>query len=165
MISGAQTVVEIPHVAQAMGSIPSGLFILTTGRGDAATGLLTSFVQQVGLDPLAVTVAIKRDRDVAELIRKEKAFCLSILRRESKQLLAHFARGFEENEPAFEGLCTELCELGIPYLSDAHGHLVCELIGESTWTDHVLFCATVIAGACHGDGEPWIHVRKNGLSY
>ena len=89
--------VEIPNAAQAMGSIPSGLFILTTGRGDEATGLLTSFVQQAGFDPLAVTVAIQRQRDVAELIRREKAFCLSILHRESKQLLAHFARGFEED--------------------------------------------------------------------
>jgi flavin reductase (DIM6/NTAB) family NADH-FMN oxidoreductase RutF len=157
--------VEIPNAAQAMGSIPSGLFILTTGRGNEATGLLTSFVQQAGFDPLAVTVAIQRQRDVAELIRKEKAFCLSILHRESKQLLAHFARGFEEGEPAFEGLSTELCDVGIPYLSDAHGHLVCELIGENTWTDHVLFCARVIGGACHGDGEPWIHLRKSGSSY
>ena len=157
--------VDIPIVAQAMGSIPSGLFILTTGRGDEATGLLTSFVQQAGFDPLAVTVAIQRKRDVAGLIRKEKAFCLSILRRESKQILAHFARGFEGGEPAFGGLSIELCDLGIPYLSAAHGHLVCELIGESTWTDHVLFCAKVIGGACHGDGEPWIHLRKSGLSY
>ena len=42
---------EIPPVAQAVGHIPSGLFILTVGRGEAATGLLTSFVQQVGFDP------------------------------------------------------------------------------------------------------------------
>ena len=153
--------VEIPDAAQAMGSIPSGLFILTTGRGDAATGLLTSFVQQAGFDPLAVTVAIQRKRDVAELIRREKAFCLSILRRESKRLLAHFARGFEGGEPAFEGLSTELCDLGIPYLSDAHGHLVCELIGENTWTDHVLFCARVIGGGGHSAGHPWTHLRKH----
>ncbi len=148
-----------------MGKIPSGLFILTVGQGDEATGLLTSFVQQAGFDPLTVTAAIRKERKVAELIRREKAFCLSILHEKSKYLLSHFARGYEQHELIFEGLSTELCELGIPYFPDAHGHLVCKLVGESTWSDHVLFCGHVVAGACHDDGEPWVHLRKNGLNY
>ena len=156
---------EIPGVAQAMGHIPSGLFILTVGHGNKATGLLTSFVQQVGFEPLAVTVAIKKQRSVSELIRSEKAFCLSILHEKSRHLLSHFARGFERHETVFEGLSTELCELGIPYFPDAHAHLVCKLVGEITWSDHVLFCGRVVAGACHDAEEPWVHVRKNGLNY
>ena len=156
---------EIPPVAQAVGHIPSGLFILTVGRGEAATGLLTSFVQQAGFDPLAVTVAIQKDRAVVDLIREERAFCLSILHEGSRQLMAHFAKGFEEKDPVFRGVSTELCELGIPYLADSHGHLVCELVGEVSWSDHVLFCGQIVSGACHDDGEPWVHVRKSGLGY
>lgn len=156
---------EIPTVAQATGRIPSGLFILTVGRGAAATGLLTSFVQQAGFDPLAVTVAIQKERPVVELIREERAFCLSILHEKSRQLMAHFAKGFDDNDPVFRGVSTELCELGIPYLSDSHGHLVCQLVGEATWSDHVVFCGEIVSGACHDDGEPWVHVRKSGQSY
>ena len=156
---------EIPPLARAMGRIPSGLFILTAGRGTGATGLLTSFVQQAGFEPPVVTVAINKKRGIADLIRQDKAFCLSILRSGAKKLVTHFARGFEPDEPAFEGLRIKLCGRGIPYLADAHGHLSCEVVGESGWSDHVVFCGKVIAGACHDDATPWVHVRTNGLSY
>lgn len=156
---------EIPGLARALGRIPSGLFILTAGRGSDATGSLTSFIQQAGFEPPAVTVALKKNRGIVDLIRRDGGFCLSILKNGSKQLMTHFARGFEPGAPVFEGLKTELSELDIPYLADAHGHLVCRVMGDSAWSDHVVFCGEVIAGACHDDADPWIHVRTNGLSY
>ena len=34
-----------------LGRLPSGLYVLTAGRGAAATGMLASWVQQVGFEP------------------------------------------------------------------------------------------------------------------
>lgn len=156
---------EIPHLARAVGRIPSGLFILTAGTGERATGSLTSFVQQAGFEPPAVTVALKKNRAIVELVRGDAGFCLSILHSGSKQLMTHFARGFDAGAPVFDGIRTRLSGLGIPYLPDAHAHLVCRVVGESGWSDHVVFCGEVIAGACHDDADPWVHVRTNGMSY
>ena len=53
---------ELPPHAQALGRIPSGLFILSAGTGDQATATLVSFVQQVGFEPPVVVVALRKGR-------------------------------------------------------------------------------------------------------
>ena len=46
-------------LAQALGRIPSGLFLVTTELGGAPLGFLGSFVMQVGFDPPTVCVAVE----------------------------------------------------------------------------------------------------------
>ncbi len=151
--------------AKALGSVASGLFVVTAGTGDKATGLLASFVQQGGFEPPVVMVAVKKGRSVEDLIRGHGSFCVSVLHDGSKALLGHFARGFEPGEPAFGGVAHAWDETGVPYLTEALANLSCKLVGESTWSDHVVFCGEVTAGSHLGEGEPMIHVRKNGLGY
>jgi flavin reductase (DIM6/NTAB) family NADH-FMN oxidoreductase RutF len=159
-------VAEAARFARALGAIPSGLFIVTAGSGDEATGFLASFVQQVGFEPPVVAVAVKLGRHVETVIRAGGTFCIAILDERSKGLLRHFARGFARGEPAFEGLRTERSASGVPYPADALAHLECEVIGEVVWTDHVLFGATVVGGKRRdGGGEPLIHLRNDGLAY
>ena len=152
-------------IAIGLGRIVSGLSVLTTGEGVRATGMLASFVQQAGFDPPAITVAVKKGRPIVEALRDHGKFCISVLHDGSIGLLAHFARGFEPGAPAFEGVETLPGKNGVPYLSDAHAHLACELIGEADWTDHIVFCGRVIDGNRLDDDQPLTHVRKDGLSY
>ena len=91
-------------VARALSRVPSGLFVLTAGAGEQATGMLASWVQQVGFEPPTVMVALKKGRAIEELVRREGVFCLAVLDEQSKPLMGHFARGFAPGEPAFEGL-------------------------------------------------------------
>ena len=157
---------ETPSWARALGRLPSGLFIVTAGVGDQATGFLASWVQQVGFEPPSVTAAVKSGRFVGDLIREHDAFCVSILDDSSKSLLGHFARGFEPGQPAFEGVAVGVSEAGVPFLKDAHAHLECRLEGSVDWSDHTLFCGSVVGGAISGrDEDPMVHIRKTGLSY
>ena len=156
---------EHSGTALGLGRIVSGLFVLTTGSGKAATGMLTSFVQQAGFEPPAITVAVKKGRPILDQLRETKQFCVSVLHDGSMSLLAHFARGFEPGAPAFEGVAIEEAQNGVPYLAEAHAHLACEVIGEADWTDHVIVCGRVLDGGRLDDDQPLTHVRKNGLSY
>jgi flavin reductase (DIM6/NTAB) family NADH-FMN oxidoreductase RutF len=157
---------DLPPFAPALGRLVSGLYIVTTGVDGDATGMLGSWVQQAGFEPPAVTVAMDRDRAVTEVFRACGHFCISVLAPSSMHLLKHFAKGFAPGENAFEGLDTALSANGVPYLVEAHAHLACKIIGESTWTDHVIFCGEVVGGSCASLEEaPATHIRKNGLSY
>ena len=156
---------ERTPIAEGLGRIVSGLFVLTTGEGEQATGMLASFVQQAGFEPPTVTVAVHKSRPIVELMRSHQKFCLSVLHDESIGLLAHFARGFDPGQPAFHGVSTTEAANGVPYLSDAHAHIACEVIGEADWTDHVVFAGRVIDGARADDDQPLTHVRKDGLNY
>jgi flavin reductase (DIM6/NTAB) family NADH-FMN oxidoreductase RutF len=153
-------------IARGLGRLPSGLYILTAGRGDAATGMLASWVQQVGFEPPALVVALKRGRPIEELVRREGTFCLAVLDADSKALLGHFARGFEPGQPAFEGVAIATSAVGVPYPTAAHAHLVCRVRAiADDWSDHSVVCAEVVGGDGELARQPLVHVRKNGFSY
>ncbi|MCA8956447.1 MAG: flavin reductase family protein [Planctomycetes bacterium] len=153
-------------LAAALGRVSSGLYVVTTGTGDAATGFLGSWVMQAGFAPPAVTVAVQRDRPIRELLARCGHFCISVLAPSSMALMKHFARGFGPGENAFAGIDTRFAECGVPFLPQAHAHLVCRVLGETAWSDHVIVCGEVLSGSCADLAEaPLTHTRKNGLSY
>ena len=153
---------DAPAWAQALGRVPSGLFIVTAGTGDDATGFLASWVQQVGFEPPSLSVAVKQGRHVAKLIRDHGTFCVSILDEPSKSLLGHFARGFAPGDPAFTGVDTERASGGVPYLADALAWLECRFVAEVDWADHSILCGEVIGGGMTREGDPLVHLRTTG---
>ena len=59
-------------ISRALGRVPSGLFIVTAGTGESATGFLASWVQQSSFEPPMVSVGIKKERPVLGVILEEK---------------------------------------------------------------------------------------------
>jgi flavin reductase (DIM6/NTAB) family NADH-FMN oxidoreductase RutF len=156
----------ISGLGQALGRIPSGLYILTVQLGERSTGMLASWVQQAGFDPPMVTVAIRRDRHVADWVAESGRFALSQLAVGSKALIRHFGRGFPPDAPAFEGVELRHDARGGPVLAGAMAFLDAEVAGELAAGDHRIFAARVVAGALlQPDAEPLVHVRANGFHY
>jgi flavin reductase (DIM6/NTAB) family NADH-FMN oxidoreductase RutF len=150
--------------AAALGLVPSGLFILTAGHGDTETGMLASWVQQCSFDPPQVVVAIQRDRPVHNLLTNGSAFAINVLAAGQTDLIKHFGKGFDRGQPAFEGLVLKHAE-GIPILPAALAHLTCVVAGHCKTGDHDLIVGRITGGGVHGEGQPYVHVRKNGLRY
>ena len=149
----------------ALGRVPSGLFILTVRHGDAETGMLASWVQQCSFEPPQVSVALKRDRDVWAWLGEGAAFTLNILDDSQTDMIGHFGRGFALGEPAFTGLEVERPGGAAPVLSEALAYLECRAAARLNAGDHDLLIARVGGGAMLSDGQPMIHVRKNGSHY
>jgi flavin reductase (DIM6/NTAB) family NADH-FMN oxidoreductase RutF len=153
-------------LAPALGRIPSGLYILTITHEDKTTGMLASWVQQAGFDPPMVTVAIRRDRHVADWVAAAGKFTLSQLAIGSKALIRHFGRGFPPDADAFEGLELRHDARGGPVLAGAMAYLDAEVAGDLLAGDHRIFVARITAGALlQRDAEPLCHVRANGFHY
>jgi flavin reductase (DIM6/NTAB) family NADH-FMN oxidoreductase RutF len=148
-----------------LGRIPSGIFILTVGDGERATGMLASWVMQAGFEPPMVTVAVKQGRYVGEWISQGDPFVLNLVADEQKHLLKHFGKGFEPGEPAFSGLAVRSAGNGVPALSEAIGHLECEMADCLESGDHRIFLARVSDGALANDLPPMVHIRKTGAHY
>lgn len=153
-------------IGRALSRLPSGIFVLTAGRGADATGMLVSFVQQVGFAPPALVVAVQKDKPITARVRRDGVFCLAVLDRDSRALMRHFARGFPPGVDAFAGLATATSSVGVPYPKLVHAHLACKVLGAvGDWSDHVVVCGEVLAGDGRLDAEPLVHVRKNGFHY
>ncbi len=157
----------VTPLAQALGRIPSGLYILTVRQGAQATGLLASWVQQAGFDPPMLTVAVQRDRYVGEWIASSGCFTLNQIPVGGKSLIRHFGRGFGPDEPAFEGLQVQTeTARGGPVIESAMAYLDAEVAGQICEGDHRIFLARITAGAVLSpDAEPLQHVRSNGFHY
>jgi flavin reductase (DIM6/NTAB) family NADH-FMN oxidoreductase RutF len=152
-------------LAQALGRIPSGLFILTARRGKHETGMLASWVMQAGFEPPMVSVAVQQKRYVADWLSHGSPFVINILAEHDKSLLRHFGRGFELDEPAFNGLEFTRCARGVPVLSGSIGYLECLPTGRVDSGDHRVFVAEVVGGRLMAQEPPVVHIRKSGLRY
>jgi flavin reductase (DIM6/NTAB) family NADH-FMN oxidoreductase RutF len=148
-----------------LGRVTSGIYILTVGQGDRATGMLASWVMQAGFEPPMVTVAVRKGRYVAEWLTEGEPFVLNVVGEHHKHWLKHFGKGFEPGEPAFEGLHVRTGENGVPLLTDALGYLECEPDSHIDSGDHRIFLAKVTAGDRLNAGAPMVHIRKTGAHY
>ena len=152
-------------LSDALGRIPSGLFILTARHDGHETGMLASWVMQAGFAPPMVTVAVKQGRYVASWLEAGAPFVLNLVPQGDKALLKHFGRGFEPGEPAFEGLELVRSSDDVPILAAALGHLACRPKGYIDSGDHRVFMAEITSGSLASEAEPYVHVRENGLKY
>jgi flavin reductase (DIM6/NTAB) family NADH-FMN oxidoreductase RutF len=130
--------------------------------------MLASWVQQAGFDPPMLTVAVASKRFVKDWIESSGRFALSQLAVGSKGLLRHFAKGFEPEAEAFEGVALhdDHEAEGGPILADALACLDAEVVGSVDSGDHRIFLGRVVGGRVFvPEAEPFVHVRGNGLHY
>ena len=152
-------------LAQALGRIPTGLYIVTTDDGGRPCGFVGSLVMQVGFAPPVVCVAIAKDRAHLATVRASQRFCVCVLDKASDGLMAHFFKKPGEGKSAFDGLAHHRASGGSPVLDDALAWLECKLIGEHETGDHVVVFGEALEGRLTREGDPSIHLRKNGLVY
>jgi hypothetical protein len=67
-------------VEQAMGRVLGSLCVLTSRDDDAESGMLASWVSQASFDPPGLTVAVKKDRAVENLLQVGNRFNLNVLK-------------------------------------------------------------------------------------
>lgn len=152
-------------LAAALGRVPSGLFVLTAKSGARETGMLASWVQQCSFAPPQLTVALNNQRYALEWLAPGAAFVINVIPEGGKALIAHFGKGFEPDEPAFEGLDVARDGETPPVLLASHAYLVCRVAQRVAVGDHTLVIGEVTAGAVLQDAKPAVHTRKNGLRY
>jgi flavin reductase (DIM6/NTAB) family NADH-FMN oxidoreductase RutF len=155
---------EPSAIAQALGRIPTGLYVVSTRHEGRPLGFVGSFVMQVGFQPPTLCVAIGEDRPHLRAIRESGRFTVSILGGAQRGLMTPFFRQWPEGSSPFDQVA-HVDLLGGPALAEALAWLDCRLAGERPTGDHVVVFGEIERGELCGSGEPAIHLRKNGLAY
>jgi flavin reductase (DIM6/NTAB) family NADH-FMN oxidoreductase RutF len=153
------------QLGAALGRIPSGLFILTIRHGAAETGMLASWVQQCGFDPPSVVLAVRLEREITTWLTDGASFTLNILDDTQTDMIAHFGKGFRLTDDPFGDLEVERPDGNSLVLTEALAYLQCEVAGRWPVGDHDLFLGRVVAGRIINEGQPMIHLRRNGFHY
>ena len=150
-------------IGQALGRIPTGLYIVTTLQGQDPIGFVASFLMQIAFDPPGVCMAIAKERPHLEAIRRSGVFGVSILGESSSKLMAPFLRRTKEDP--FGELRTSTAAGGVKRLDDAIAFLSCRFSGEHDAGDHVVVFGVVDGGDLLQEGAPSIHLRRDGFQY
>ncbi len=156
-------------IASVLGRTPSGLFIMAVADADGReTGMLVSWVQQASFDPPAVTVALNKKRFLNDWLAGRPDMALSLVGESQTDFLKHFSRGFEADEPAFDGIDVTRGKNGLPVLTGALGYLEGHVAGQIEAGDHLVYLVE-IDGAGTGDAlsqqQPIVRIRNNGFMY
>lgn len=152
-------------IARALGRIPTGLYIVSTESEGAPLGFVGSFLMQVGFDPPTVCVAIGKGRAHLDAIRRSGRFGVSVLDGPGQGVMGRFFKQLPEGQTPFDGLELVHGAGGTPVLADSLAWLECELRGEHDAGDHVVVFGVVTDAAQVREGEPAVHLRKDGLGY
>ena len=155
----------LPPLALALGRIPTGLYVVATAGSQGPLGFVGSFVMQVGFEPPTVCVAIGRDRDHLAAIRAAGRFGVSVLDAQSSKVMGAFFRKYEPGESAFDHVEHRAAPGGSPVLEEALAWLECRVAGEHDAGDHIVVFGTVDDAALAREGDPSVHLRRNGLAY
>ena len=156
---------DLSPLAKALGRVPCGLYIVTTRADGRPIGFLGSFVMQVGLDPPTLCVAVGKGRAHLEAMRTSGRFALSQLDKHSARLMTSFLKKPADGASPFDGLALRRTPGGSTVLTDALAWLECEVRGEHDAGDHVVVFGQVVDGELLREGDPRVHLRKDGLGY
>ncbi|MBD2104074.1 flavin reductase family protein [Leptolyngbya sp. FACHB-261] len=149
----------------ALGQVSSGLFVLTVRKGTEQAAMLASWVQQAAFSPPAVTIAVGKDRPLAQLLAEGDGLVVNVLPKGQGKLVGHFARGFDPGTNPFAGIEVGETAGQQPYLQESLSYLDCVLKTRLDAGDHWVLLAEVRGGAKLGEGEPATHTRKDGFRY
>lgn len=155
---------DLDSIGVALARIPSGCSILTAQHGERASGMLVSWVQQASFEPPCISVCLKRGRPIQTLVDEADCFVLNVIGDDPTRLFKHFGKGFALDQDAFAGVETTPSEFG-PVIKECIAHLGCRVTQRVAAGDHDLYIAEVAAATAKPGAQPYVHIRKNGLSY
>jgi flavorubredoxin/flavin reductase (DIM6/NTAB) family NADH-FMN oxidoreductase RutF len=152
---------------RALGRISSGLYIITTKKGDLSNAMLASWVTQASLEPLGIAISVAKDRAIESLMHVGDRFVLNVLEEGNYQrLMRHFLKRLPPGGDRFAEIKTYPATNGSPILADALAYMECEVTSRMECSDHWLVYSTVQTGrVAKPDAITAVHHRKVGNHY
>jgi flavin reductase (DIM6/NTAB) family NADH-FMN oxidoreductase RutF len=154
----------IKGIAAAIGRIPSGCAILTAKTASRRTGMLASWIQQAAFEPPMISVAVRKGRFIESLIDESGAFVVNLLGDSPAAMFKHFGKGFGPDDDAFAGLPVTDHAAGV-IIPGRIAWLACGVRARHDAGDHWLYLGEIIEAEAQEAAMPYVHLRKNGLSY
>lgn len=145
--------------------IPYGMFICTTKSGDEIAASTVTWVTQCSFKPPLITVAIKNDTKIYDILKEAGRFALHVVPDGEKQLASRFFRPASIENGRMNGVPFAMDgNHGLPILESTPAHLICKVRELPEIGDHHLFIAEVVDGEYRAEMEPLL-LRDTGWRY
>ena len=130
----------------AMSLFPTGVTVVTTGRGERVEGMTANAVISVSLDPLLFLVSVHRDARLNGRIKEEGYYAVNLLASDQEGLSRLFASPERSSGlSAANSLNGGYGETGAPLAAGSLAAIECELEAVYPGGDHDLFLGRIVA--------------------
>lgn len=141
---------------EAFFKISYGLYIVSAGKGDRRSGYVSNAVFQVTAEPAQFAVCCSKNNYTASLIDENRAFAISVLKKDSDQSLISlfgYKSGRDVDKFSSTGYITGIT--GAPIVTDdTLAWFECRVVQSIDVGTHILFTAEIVNNRLIEDGEP-----------
>jgi flavin reductase (DIM6/NTAB) family NADH-FMN oxidoreductase RutF len=128
--------------------------VVTVGRGGVENGLTVSWVSPVSFEPLQFMISVDTKHYSTEFLDSTKNFAINLLKKDQKDLAAHFAQPSFTDREKLDSVLSSEAESGAAILTDALAFFDCEVVDRHKHGDHNIYVGQVIEAGILNDGEP-----------
>lgn len=143
---------------RAMGRWATGVSVVTAHDASGDAGLTVNALLSVALEPPSLLVSLQQEADTLPVLRRGRAFGVSLLASTQRELSRRFARAVGSEEK-FRGVPFHRGRSGAPLLDGALAAFDCRLVSETLRYDHVLVVGEVIGIEEGPDTAPLLFFR------
>lgn len=146
-------------------SIVYGLYALAVRDDGGAHAMTVNWVTQVSFEPPMIAVAVENESRSLPLLRRERAFALSVLPTGARQLAGKLGRSSANVPDKLAGVPHHPAPAsGAAVLDDATGWLDCRVTAELAAGDHVLMVAEVVEAGLQREAKT-LTLEETGFRY
>jgi flavin reductase (DIM6/NTAB) family NADH-FMN oxidoreductase RutF len=126
--------------------IPYGLFILTSqDKSEQVAAAAVNWVTQTSFKPPLVSVAVRGDSFVHQVIQESGVFALNALGKGQGATAFAFFKPTVREGMILSGEPFHFGETGSPLIDSAVGYIECRVAGSLAVGDHTIFAGEVVA--------------------
>ncbi len=140
----------------ALSAWASGVSVVTTRAEGLAYGLTVSSFTSVSLDPPLILVCLGKGNRLDDMITNSGRFAVSLLSRDQEEASNHFASRGREPKATLDAVPMDELHEGLPVVSGALAHLVCNVHELIDLGDHTVVIGRVTDASARS-GEPLVY--------
>lgn len=131
-------------INKVMWAIPNVLCLVGSRAGDERNGMTTSWVTQVSMEPVLVSISIDSTAVTNRLIREGGSFSVNLWDRNDTSVFRRFSKPADDEDATLNGYPVRDGVTGVPIFEDAIGWIECTLWETIDVGTHDLFLGEVI---------------------
>ena len=121
--------------------LPTGIYVVTAGRGDEAHVLTHTWLTQITADPPRVMIGIRPYRQQHKLLKPGEPFCVHLLGKDQLDMALRYT---DKEQPV--GAEFERREGKAPLCPSVAAYLDCEVESHTPVGDHDMFVGRAVGG-------------------
>ena len=139
--------------------------IVSSGKGTNAVGATVTWFTQSSFEPPLVTMAVKADSRLYDVISNNKNLVISLVSKNDKGLAGAFFKPGSWDGKTFGGFPAKAHELGGAILDSSPAWLACEVKTIVEVGDHHIIVSQVVDSGIHKEEEQAMCLSETGWHY